>query len=81
MNLIFLDELFKLSGYRKRESVESWLVGMKLRLVRVGRNYAVDRELFEKAFEKQYKIKRKAKGYEPIHTAEKKFLNDLTDLL
>lgn len=81
MNLIFLDELFKLSGYRKRESVESWLASMKLRLVRVGKNYAVDKELFEKAFEKQYKIKRKPKEYEPTHESEKKFLNDLTDLL
>lgn len=81
MNLIFLDELFSMSGYQKRHSVQAWLAGMNIPLLKIGKNYAVDKNVFERQFSKRYKITKQQTGYQPTQKTEKAFLAELDHLL
>lgn len=81
MQLIFLDILKQISGYSDVRSVRSWLAGMKLTLVHIGKNYAVDRAAFEKCLARQSRIIAKKEGYTPQHKTEKDFLEEIDRLL
>lgn len=81
MSLLFLDALKEMSGYKTRRGVQSWLARMNLRLVRIGKNFAVEREAFEREFSKQHKIIIKQKGYTPTQKTEQAFLAEVDRLL
>lgn len=81
MQLIFLDQLFTISGYRKRHSVQTWLAGLGVPLLKIGRLYAVDETVFERQFSKRYKITKQKNKYVPTEETEKTFLAGLDRLL
>lgn len=81
MPLFFLDTLKQISGYKTRRGVQSWLARMNLRLMRIGKNYAVDRMSFEREFSKRYMITPKKKKYTPTQETEIAFLEELNSLL
>lgn len=79
MQLIFLDTLKEISGYHDIRSVRTWLANeFNIQLMKIGRRYAVDKNLFEKKLMKKYRITKQHYDYKPKSEVEKEFLSDLT---
>lgn len=80
MQLIFLHTLKSISGYTSLRGVRSWLLDFNVPLLRVGKNYAVSKSLFEQRFQKKHGLPRR-ETYVPIQKSEKAFLNEVSRLL
>ncbi len=81
MQLVFLDTLKNISGYADIRSVRTWLAGMQIPLLRIGKNYAVDAVLFEKRISERYRLTQQKTGYKPKQETEKAFLTEVDHLL
>lgn len=82
MLLIYLDTLKQISGYTDRRSVQAWLAKeLHLPLLRIGKNYGVDKAAFESRMEKKYRLAKGQRKYKPTQEAEKEFLDEVDRLL
>lgn len=81
MQLIYIDTLKNISGYKTTESVRRWLTGLRVPCFKVGRQYAVDQEVFDRKFSKKYKIGSRTSEYRPGLQAEVEFFSELQELL
>ncbi len=86
MELIPISVLKEVSGFRDRRSVARWLeksLGIQLR--KVGRNWCVFREEYERALQLRYPFKTQIPKpktiYVPQTETEREFLSDLENLL
>lgn len=81
MQIISLDTLKSISGYTDTRSVRTWLSGLGVPLLKIGKQHCADNEMFEKAMEKKYRITKRRNGYQPKQQTEIDFLSDLTRCL
>lgn len=86
MNFIPISSLRQTSGYRDRRSIKKWVErSLGIELHKVGKNWCVVQEEYEKALRLRYAdrkpIKKLEKHYVPKTETERTFLSELDDLL
>ncbi len=80
MQIILFESLKEISGYKDIRSIKAWLAGLHVPLKRIGKNYAVDKIVFEQQFHKATNLNTR-KTYEPKEDSEKSFLLEISHLL
>lgn len=82
MRLLPFDTVKELSGYASRRSVARWLSReFDMQLIKIGKHYYVDRDLFEKKIEQLHKLKKRDTGYRAQSKDEESFQEELRDYL
>ncbi|MCU0435364.1 MAG: hypothetical protein MUC87_18045 [Bacteroidia bacterium] len=81
MQLLFFSDIKTLTGYTDNRSVKTFLGELRVPVLRIGRNNAVDKAVFEAQMEKRYRVQQRSKTYIPKEKTAIAFATELHDLL
>lgn len=81
MHLLFFSDIKVITGYTDNRSVKSFLQTLRVPVLKIGRNNAVDKAVFEAQMEKRYKLQKRTKTYIPKEKTAIAFQAELHDLL
>lgn len=81
MLLLFFSDIKVLTGYSDNRSVKTFLSELRVPVLKIGRNNAVEKELFETCMEKRYKLQQRTQTYIPKEKTAIAFAEELHRLL
>ena len=81
MQLLFFSDIKALTGYTDNRSVKTFLCELRVPVLKIGRNNAVDKGLFEARLEMRYKVHRRTQTYTPKEKTAIAFAEELHHLL
>ena len=81
MQLLFFSDIKILTGYTDNRSVKAFLQILRVPVLKIGRNNAVDKVLFDAQIEKRFTLQQRSKTYIPKGKTAIAFAAELHDLL
>jgi hypothetical protein len=81
MEFLFFSDIKTLTGYTDNRSVKTFLSELRVPVLKIGRNNAVDKAVFEAQMEKRYRVQQRSKTYIPKGKTAIAFATELSHLL
>lgn len=81
MDFLLFTQIKTLTGYTDNRSVKAFLQTVRVPVLRIGRNNAVDRAVFEARMEKRYRLNQRTHIYFPKTKTAIAFREEVSRLL